>query len=337
MFERVFGLAAHGTSVRTEVMAGCTTFLTMAYITFVNPLILSEAGMDFGGVFVATCLAAAIGTSIMALAANYPVALAPGMGLNAYFTYGVVLGMGHPWQTALGAVFLSGVLFLILSLLPVREWLINAIPRTLKLAISAGIGLFLATQSPGDFDYRCRDQVRLWLIGRVKEPVAIGKLKPMLESKADPATKLAGQGAGFDQAFDVLCQSPIAPEPCESALDQPAFGQELETFGIARTLDDLQPEPFLRSGASGHIALIAGVGVEQAEPRKAPADAFAGESEAVPVLDVGGMNDEHQRQADRVGDKVPLAPGDLLAGVEPLDAARFRRLDALAVDDRGGR
>ena len=144
MFERVFGLAAHGTSVRTEVMAGCTTFLTMAYITFVNPLILSEAGMDFGGVFVATCLAAAIGTSIMALAANYPVALAPGMGLNAYFTYGVVLGMGHPWQTALGAVFLSGVLFLILSLLPVREWLINAIPRTLKLAISAGIGLFLA-------------------------------------------------------------------------------------------------------------------------------------------------------------------------------------------------
>lgn len=144
MIERLFGVAAHGSSVRTELMAGLTTFLTMAYITFVNPLILADAGMDFGGVFVATCLAAAIGTAIMGLAANYPVALAPGMGLNAYFAYGVVLGMGHSWQTALGAVFLSGMIFLVLSLLPVREWLINAIPRSLKLAISAGIGLFLA-------------------------------------------------------------------------------------------------------------------------------------------------------------------------------------------------
>ncbi len=144
MLDRFFGISAHGSSVRTEVLAGFTTFLTMAYITFVNPLILADAGMDFGGVFVATCLAAAIGTAIMGLAANYPVALAPGMGLNAYFTYGVVLGMGHSWQTALGAVFLSGVIFLVLSLLPVREWLINAIPRSLKLAISAGIGLFLA-------------------------------------------------------------------------------------------------------------------------------------------------------------------------------------------------
>ena len=144
MLERLFGIAAHGSSVRTEVVAGCTTFLTMAYITFVNPAILSDAGMDFGAVFVATCLAAAIGTAIMALAANYPIALAPGMGLNAYFAYGVVLGLGYTWQSALGAVFLSGLLFLVLSLLPVREWLINAIPHTLKLAISAGIGLFLA-------------------------------------------------------------------------------------------------------------------------------------------------------------------------------------------------
>ncbi len=141
--ERFFELSAHGTTVRTEVIAGITTFLTMAYIIFVNPMILADAGMDRDAVFVATCLAAAIGTAIMALAANYPIALAPGMGLNAFFTYGVVLGMGNSWQVALGAVFISGVIFLLLSVLPVREWIINAIPKSLKMAISAGIGLFL--------------------------------------------------------------------------------------------------------------------------------------------------------------------------------------------------
>ena len=138
-----FKLTEHGTTVRTEILAGITTFLTMAYIAFANPAMLSDAGMDFGAVFVATCLAAAIGTAIMGLHANYPVALAPGMGLNAFFAYGVVLGMGHSWQVALGVVFVSGVLFMILSLLPVREWIIDSIPKTLKLAISAGIGLFL--------------------------------------------------------------------------------------------------------------------------------------------------------------------------------------------------
>ncbi|MEX0923785.1 MAG: NCS2 family permease [Rhodovibrionaceae bacterium] len=143
MLNSYFKLAEHGTTVRTEVIAGVTTFLTMAYITFVNPMILSDAGMDFGAVFVATCIAAAVGTLIMGLYANYPIALAPGMGLNAYFTYGVVLGMGYTWQVALGAVFISGILFVILSLLPVREWIINSIPKGLKMAISAGIGLFL--------------------------------------------------------------------------------------------------------------------------------------------------------------------------------------------------
>ena len=144
MLERYFALSANGTTVRTEVLAGLTTFLTMAYIIFVNPSILSDAGMEFGAVFVATCIAAAVGTLIMGLYANYPIALAPGMGLNAYFTYGVVLGMGYAWQVALGAVFLSGVIFLVLSVLPVREWVINAIPRSLKMSIAAGIGLFLA-------------------------------------------------------------------------------------------------------------------------------------------------------------------------------------------------
>lgn len=143
MLERRFGLAEHGTDVRTEMIAGATTFLTMVYIAFVNPQILAEAGMDQGAVFVATCTAAMIGTLIMGLYANYPIALAPGMGLNAYFAYTVVLTLGYSWQTALGAVFISGVLFICLSLLRVRQYLINSVPRTLKLAISAGIGLFL--------------------------------------------------------------------------------------------------------------------------------------------------------------------------------------------------
>ena len=141
--ERYFDLAQRGTNVRTEVTAGLTTFLTMAYIAFVNPQILSDAGLPFDSVFVATCVAAALSTLLMGLYANYPIALAPGMGLNAFFAYGVVLGMGHTWQVALGAVFISGLLFLILSVLPVRRWIIEAIPQGQKLAIAAGIGLFL--------------------------------------------------------------------------------------------------------------------------------------------------------------------------------------------------
>jgi AGZA family xanthine/uracil permease-like MFS transporter len=144
MLERLFGLREHGTSVRTECIAGFTTFLAMAYIVFVNPEILSAAGMPRESVFVATCLAAALGSAIMGVYANYPIAMAPGMGLNAYFAYVVVQGLGYTWQAALGAVFLSGCLFVLVSVLRLREWIVNAIPRSLKLAISAGIGLFLA-------------------------------------------------------------------------------------------------------------------------------------------------------------------------------------------------
>ncbi|MBL6939210.1 MAG: NCS2 family permease [Alphaproteobacteria bacterium] len=144
MFERIFALAAHGTTVRRELVAGATTFLTMAYITFVNPTILGAAGMPSGAVFVATCMATAATTLLMGLYANLPVALAPGMGLNAYFAFTVVPALGGDWRLALGCVFLSGVLFVIISLTPAREWLINAIPRSLKLAIAAGIGFFLA-------------------------------------------------------------------------------------------------------------------------------------------------------------------------------------------------
>ncbi len=141
--ETFFELKKHGSTVRVESLGGLTTFLAMAYITVVNPSILSQAGMDFGAVFVATCIAAAFGSIVMGVHANYPIAQAPGMGQNAFFTFGVVLGMGHAWQTALGAVFVSGVIFVALSVLPVREWLVNAIPRNLKLGMAAGIGLFL--------------------------------------------------------------------------------------------------------------------------------------------------------------------------------------------------
>ena len=144
MLEKLFKLSEHNTCVRTELLAGITTFLTMAYVIFVNPDILSKTGMDHGSVFVATCLAAAFGCFIMGLYANYPVAQAPGMGLNAFFTYEVVMGMGYSWQVALGAVFLSGVAFLLLSMFKVREWIVNSIPNSLRIGIGAGIGLFLA-------------------------------------------------------------------------------------------------------------------------------------------------------------------------------------------------
>lgn len=144
VIERYFGIDEKNTTIKTEVLAGLTTFLTMAYIIFVNPDLLAKAGMDKGSVFVATCLASAFGCILMGVLARLPVALAPGMGLNAFFTFSVVLGMGKSWQVALGAVFISGLLFVVISLFKVREWIINAIPYTLKQGIVAGIGAFLA-------------------------------------------------------------------------------------------------------------------------------------------------------------------------------------------------
>src|SRR6201984_229692 len=143
LLERIFGLRAAGTDPRTEFVAGMTTFLTMVYIVFVNPQILGNTGMDKGAVFVATCIAAAVSTLVMALYANYPIALAPGMGLTAFFAFTVVLTMKYTWQQALAAVFCSGVIFFLISIFRIREYIINAIPRNLKLAISAGVGLFL--------------------------------------------------------------------------------------------------------------------------------------------------------------------------------------------------
>jgi AGZA family xanthine/uracil permease-like MFS transporter len=144
MFERIFGLERRGTNPRREAVAGLTTFLTMAYIMFVNPQILSAAGMDQGAVFVATCLAAAFSSFLMGVYANLPIALAPGMGLNAYFAFTVVPAFGGDWRLGLGAVFLSGIAMLAISVSPARAWFVNAIPRSLKLAIASGIGFFLA-------------------------------------------------------------------------------------------------------------------------------------------------------------------------------------------------
>ncbi len=144
MLEKFFKLKENGTDIKTEVLAGITTFMTMAYILAVNPNILSEAGMDANAVLLATAFASFIGTALMALFANYPFALAPGMGLNAYFAYSVVLGMGYSWQIALLAVFVEGIVFIVLSVTNVREAIFNAIPMTLKAAVSVGIGLFIA-------------------------------------------------------------------------------------------------------------------------------------------------------------------------------------------------
>ncbi|MBN9242826.1 MAG: NCS2 family permease [Mesorhizobium sp.] len=144
MLEKLFKLSENGTTARTEVVAGVTTFLTMSYIIFVNPDILSSTGMDRSAIFVATCVAAALGSAVMGLFANWPIGMAPGMGLNAFFAFTVVAAMGFSWQQALGAVFISGMIFLLLTVTGARAWLIRGIPRSLRSAIAVGIGLFLA-------------------------------------------------------------------------------------------------------------------------------------------------------------------------------------------------
>ena len=141
--ERYFGVAEQGSTIRTEIIAGLTTFLTMVYIVFVNPAILGKTGMDTGAVFVATCIAAAVSTMVMALYANYPIALAPGMGINAFFAFTVVLTYKYTWQQALAAVFCSGVIFFLISVFRIRQYVIESIPHNLKLAVAAGVGLFL--------------------------------------------------------------------------------------------------------------------------------------------------------------------------------------------------
>src|SRR3974390_2860017 len=171
--ERYFGLAAQDTNPRTEVVAGVTTFLTMVYIVFVNPQILGNAGMDKGAVFVATCIASAVSTLVMAFYANYPIALAPGMGLNAFFAFTVVLGYKYTWQQALAGVFCSGAIFFLISVFRLREYIINSIPKNLKLAISAGVGLFLGVIALEEAKIVVANQATLVTLGDLKQWPAI--------------------------------------------------------------------------------------------------------------------------------------------------------------------
>src|SRR5271169_360696 len=173
LFERVFHLSENHTTVRRELLAGLTTFMTMAYVVVVNPRILSAAGMPVDGVLFATCFSAALATLVMGVWANYPIALAPGMSLNAYFTYSIVLGRGIPWQTALGVVLLSGVLFLILTLTNVREQIVNGIPDCLKHGTAAGIGLFIAFIGFRDAGIIVANKATFVALGRVSDPQVI--------------------------------------------------------------------------------------------------------------------------------------------------------------------
>src|ERR1700684_1282433 len=178
--ERLFGLEGHGTTVRTEVVAGLTTFLTMAYIVVVNPVILGAAGMPVAAVAGATCLASGFGSILMGLLSNYPLALAPGMGLNAYFTYTVVKGMGIPWQTALGCVFLSGCAFALLTAAGVRKVIINSLPRSLFAAVGGGIGLFIAFIGLKDAGIIVADPGTTVALGHLTTPTAAVSLLGLL-------------------------------------------------------------------------------------------------------------------------------------------------------------
>ncbi|MCD2516824.1 NCS2 family permease [Massilia sp. G4R7] len=173
MLDKIFKLSQHGTDVRTELLAGLTTFLTMVYIIFVNPSILGDAGMPRESVFVATCLVAALGTAVMGLYANYPIAMAPGMGLNAYFAYAVVLGMGITWQAALGAVFISGCLFIVVTLLGLRGMIVNGIPKSMRVAITVGLGMFLALIALKNAGIVVASEATLVKAGDLHQPAAI--------------------------------------------------------------------------------------------------------------------------------------------------------------------
>ncbi|PHY14051.1 guanine permease [Caulobacter sp. B11] len=192
MLERIFGLKAQGTTIRTEVLAGVTTFMTMAYIVVVNPAILGQAGMPVAAVAAATCLAAGFGSILMGLIANYPIALAPGMGLNAYFTFTVVKGMGVPWETALGCVFLSGVIFLILTVAGIRQLIVGAIPRPLFSAVAAGVGLFIAFIGLKEAGIIVADPATTVALGDLTTPTAIVALVGLLAIAALQAWRVKG-------------------------------------------------------------------------------------------------------------------------------------------------
>ena len=227
MLERRFGLKAQGTDVRTEVLGGATTFMTMAYIVVVNPAVLSQAGLDFGAVMTATCLSAALATWVMGFAANYPIAMAPAMGENFFFL-SVVVGMGVAWPTALAAVFVSGVAFFLLTFLGIREKLIDAVPASLKHAIAAGIGLFVAfigLVNAGLVERPAGGGI-LHLGNLARPPVLVAILgllvtAVLLARKVRGAILLGMLAAGGREA---LGDGPIAQVAWRAALASPAIG-----------------------------------------------------------------------------------------------------------------
>lgn len=192
VLERVFHLRENRTDVRTEIIAGFTTFVTLAYILFVNPNILKDAGMPVEATFAATCVASAFATLIMGFYANYPIAVAPGMGLNAFFTYAVVIAMKLPWQTALGAVFISGVVFFLLTVTKVREWIVDGVPQVLRLAIGVGIGLFIAFIGLRNAGIIIKSDATLVTLGNMKDPSVLVSISGLIITSLLIARRIKG-------------------------------------------------------------------------------------------------------------------------------------------------
>jgi len=275
MLESLFQLRKHGTTVATEVRAGVVTFLTLSYILFVNPQILAEAGMPAPDVAVATALAAAFATLVMGLFANYPFALAPGMGLNAYFTYGVVLGLGVDWQVALAAVFVEGVLFLVLSVTGVRAALLRAIPSPLKAAIMGGIGLFLAVIGMANAGIVVDHPATLVALGDVTSPQVLLALVGIVSIAALSARGFAGAllvgvlsisiaawALGVAPPPDGLFSWPSLPKETLLALDfQGLFTGKLVTVVLAFLFVDL----FDTAGTLIGVGKLAGLVDENGE------------------------------------------------------------------------
>ncbi len=251
-----FGLRAHGTDVRTEVLAGLTTFLTAAYIVFVNPAILSATGMDKAALITVTCVVAGISTWLMALWANAPFMMAPGMGLNAYFAFSLCLGQGIAWQTALGVVFLSGVLFLVLTWVGVRERIVESIPRNLRLAAGVGIGLFITFIGLQNLGLVVKDDAVLVRLGDLTPSVLLGLggvvLMAVLEARRIRgailagilATAAAGFALGLAEPPAALLSLPASPGPVSFELDlvgalQPALWAAIFSFMFVDLFDSL--------------------------------------------------------------------------------------------------
>ena len=299
MLNRLFRLDQHGTTARREVAAGVTTWLTMAYIAVVNPQVLSEAGMDRGAVFVATCLAAAIACAAMGLYANYPIALAPGMGINAYFTYGVVLGMGHPWQVALGALFISGVCFVLISVFPIRAWIVDAFPRSLKMATAAGIGFFLAVIAMRNAGMVVGNEATLVGLGDVTSWSVVLAVVGLVLDRGSGCPEEGGRRADRHPRRDPDRHPRRRGELAGSRIGRPFPGPHLREVGRRRRLRRGVRRHHLRLSVHGPVRHLGDSdrGLEAGEPARRGRQPAAAET---------GRHRRFRRVRARVG------PGDVL-------------------------